>query len=119
MTRGECNGRRGWCIARVGAHGKVEASLSRSFRKRVHIFDQRRWRRLNDFRLWYGGVVMDLGRGGEVANQTLASVLKEPKTEMTHSVNMENTGILGVGRDTSMVLGVSLKRPRAPGSLRR
>jgi hypothetical protein len=36
---------------------------------------------------------------------------------MTHSVNMANTGILGVGRDMSMVLGVSLKRPRAPGSL--
>jgi hypothetical protein len=36
---------------------------------------------------------------------------------MTHSANMVNTGTLGVGRDTSMVLGVSLKRPRVPGSL--
>jgi hypothetical protein len=50
---------------------------------------------------------------------TSRSVLKKPKTEMTHSVNIENTGIFGVGRDISMVLGVSLKRPRAPGSLRR
>ena len=62
---------------------------------------------------------MDLGRGWELASCTLPTVLKGPKTEMTHSVNIVNTGILGVGRDTSMVLGVSLKRPRAPGSLRR
>jgi hypothetical protein len=30
---------------------------------------------------------------------------------------MLKTGILGVGRDISIVLGVSLKRPKAPDSL--
>lgn len=45
------------------------------------------------------------------------SVLEEPKTKVTHSANIAKTGILGVGRDKSMVLGVSLKRPRAPGPL--
>ncbi len=62
---------------------------------------------------------MNLSRGRELTGQTLRSVLKEPTTEMTHSANAVKTGILGVGRDMSIVLGVSLKRPRAPGSLRR
>ena len=53
--------------------------------------------------------------GSSLAGVT--SVLQGPKSDMTHSENMVNTGILGVGRDISMVLGVSLKRPRAPGPL--
>ena len=61
---------------------------------------------------------MSQGRGRELTGRTSPSVLMGPVTEMTHSVNMAKTGILGVGRDMSMVLGVSLKRPRAPGSLR-
>jgi hypothetical protein len=60
---------------------------------------------------------MNLGRGRELTGRMSPSVLKGPTSEMTHSVNMANTGILGVGRDMSMVLGVSLKRPSAPGSL--
>ena len=61
---------------------------------------------------------MSTGRGRELTGQASLSVLKGPTTEMTHSENMAKTGIPGVGRDMSMVLGVSLKRPRAPGSLR-
>lgn len=60
---------------------------------------------------------MDLGRGRELTSQRSPPVAKGPKTKMTHSTNMANTGILGVGRDMSMVLGVSLKSPRTPGSL--
>lgn len=60
---------------------------------------------------------MNLGRGRELTGRMSPSVLKGPMTKVTHSVNMEKTGILGVGRDMSIVLGVSLKRPRAPGSL--
>jgi hypothetical protein len=45
------------------------------------------------------------------------SVFMGLMAKMTHSVNTVKTGILGVGRDTSVVLGVSLKRPRTPGPL--
>jgi hypothetical protein len=59
---------------------------------------------------------MNLERGRELTGRR-SPVLKGPRTKMTHSANMAKTGILGVGRDMSIVLGVSLKRPRAPGSL--
>ena len=60
---------------------------------------------------------MDLGGGRKLPCWRSSQVLKGPKTGMTHSVKTVKIGTLGVGRDISMVLGDSLKRPRAPGSL--
>lgn len=63
MAGRERDGGGSLCITRVGTHCKVETSLCRTLRERIHIFDQRRWRRLNGFRLWNGGPAMDLSLG--------------------------------------------------------
>ena len=73
----------GWgslCIARVGTHCEVEASLGRTLRERVHVLDQGRRRRPNGFRLWNGGLVMDLSWGRKLTGGPSATVLKSPKT---------------------------------------
>lgn len=63
MAGREGDGGRSLSITRVGTHCEVETSLCRTLRERIHIFDQRRWRRLNGFRLWNGGLAVDLSCG--------------------------------------------------------
>ena len=76
MAGRERDGGRSLCIARVGTHCEVETSLRRTLRERIHIFDQWRWRRLNGFRLWNGGLVMDLSWGWKLADRVSVTVVR-------------------------------------------
>jgi hypothetical protein len=75
MARREGDGGRSLSITRVGTHCEVETSLRRTLRERIHIFDQWRWRRLNGFRLWNGGLAVDLSCGWKLADRMSVTVV--------------------------------------------